>query len=93
MYYKSSARWQKNNTKIFNMRLNNYADLDIIKFLDTVENKQGLVKELIRAEMEKRGFVCPHPTKKEVDAYEEYLCDLEFGEIGEDEDFNNETEE
>lgn len=93
MYYKSSAKWQKKNTKIINMRLNNYADKDIIEFLNSVDNKQGLLKDLIRAEMDRRGFVCPHPSKKEVEKYEEYLCDLEFGEIGEKEDFVNEKEE
>lgn len=93
MYYKSSAKWQKKNTKVINMRLNKYADADIIKFLEGTDNKQGLLKELIRSEMDKRGFVCPHPSKKEIDAYEEYLCDLEFGEIDGKEDFANEKEE
>lgn len=78
-YYKSMNKWQKKNTTARTIRFNNYADADIIKFLDSVENKQGLIKELLRAEMDKRGFICPHPTRKEIDAYEEYLADLEDG--------------
>ena len=78
-YYKSSNRWQKKNTTLQTIRLNNYADKDILEFLKTQENKQGLIKDLIRAEMNKQGFVCPHPTKKEVAEYESYLEDLEDG--------------
>lgn len=79
MYYKSSNKWQKKNTKLITVRCNVYSDADIIKFWDSVENKQGLVKELLRAEMNKRGFVCPHPSKKEIEEYEAYLEDLEEG--------------
>ena len=93
MYYKSNTKWQKKNTKLQTIRLNLHSDKDIIKFLDTIDNKQGFLKELIRTEMEKRGFVCPHPSKKEIDKYEEYLCDLEYGEIDSTEDFANEEEE
>lgn len=92
-YYKSNAKWQKKNTKLETIRLNIYSDADIIKYLQTIDNKQGYLKALLREEMDKKGFVCPHPSKKEVDKYEEYLCDLEFGEIEENEDFANEKEE
>ena len=92
-YYPSNNKWQKKNTKMETLRLNIYSDADIIKYLGTLENKQGFLKELIRAEMKKNNFVCPHPSKKEIDKYEEYLCDLEYGEIGEKEDFVNEKEE
>lgn len=93
MYYQSNTKWQKKNTKLQTIRLNMCADKDILEFLKTVDNKQGLIKDLIRAEMDKRGFVCPHPSKKEIDAYEEYLCDLEYGEIDEKEDYKHEKEE
>ena len=78
-YYKSSSRWQKNNTTLQTIRLNNYADKDILKFLEKQENKNGFLKDLIRAEMERQNFVCPHPTKKEIAEYESYLEDLEEG--------------
>lgn len=79
MYYKSSNRWQKKNTKLITIRCNVYSDKDIIKFMDTRENKNGYLKDLIRAEMEKEGFVCPHPSKQEIAEYESYLEDLEEG--------------
>lgn len=93
MYYKSNAKWQKKNTKLETLRLNIYSDADIIKYLSTIDNKQGHLKALLRAEMAEKGFAYPHPSKKEVDKYEEYLCDLEYGEIDENEDFANEKEE
>lgn len=79
MYHKSMNKWQKKNTTARTIRFNNYADVDIIKFLETVENKQGLIKDLLREEMKRRDFVCPHPSRKEIEAYEEYLEDLEEG--------------
>ena len=78
-YYPSSNKWQKNNTKLVNIRLNKYSDLDIIKFLETIPNKQGYVKELIRTEMKKANFICAHPSKQEIAEYESYLEDLEEG--------------
>ena len=79
MYYKSSNRWQKKNTKLITVRCNVYADKDIIEYMNTKENKNGFLKDLIRTEMEKDGFVCPHPTKREIAEYESYLEDLEDG--------------
>lgn len=92
-YRKSSNKWQSKFTKLQTIRLNVHTDADIIRFLSEVDNKQGLLKELIRAEMEKRGISYPHPSRKEIDKYEEYLCDLEYGEIDSKEDFKNEEEE
>lgn len=83
MNYKSQTKWKKNNTTLVNIRLNNYTDADILKFLEKVGNKQGTIKALIRAEMERQNFVCPHPSKKEMEAYEKYLDELEEkGEVG-----------
>ena len=92
MYHPSSNRWQKHNTKLQTIRLNNCTDLDIIKFLETLDNKQGFLKDLIRTEMKKRGFVCPHPSKREIYEYEEYLDNMEKGKISKKEDFKNEKE-
>ena len=40
--------WDKNNTTQFKIKLNNNTDRDIIEWLDSLENKQGTVKEMIR---------------------------------------------
>lgn len=80
---KSLSKWQKKNTTIMCFRFNNYSDADIVKFLNQTENKTGMIKDLIRAEMERQNFVCPHPSKKEIEAYEKYLDELERkGEVG-----------
>ena len=78
-YYPSSNRWQKNNTKLINIRCNVFSDKDIIEFLKTKENVGGYIKDFLRAEMKKEGFVCPHPSKQEIANYESYLKDLEEG--------------
>lgn len=81
------AKWQKKNTKTVLLRFNIRTDRDILKHLDTVSSKQGYIKELIRADMDKKGIVIPHPSRAEEKKYAEYLCDLEFGEIDPKEDF------
>lgn len=42
------TEWDKNNTTQLKIKLNNRTDKDILDWLDTLENKQGTVKELIR---------------------------------------------
>ncbi len=41
--------WDKNNTTQFKVKLNNNTDRDIIEWLNSLDNKQGAVKELIRS--------------------------------------------
>lgn len=80
-------KWQRKNTTLMQIRLNHNTDKDILTHLDTVKSKQGYIKELIRADMESKGIKIPHPSRKEQKKYAEYLCDLEFGEISDKEDF------
>lgn len=40
--------WDKNNTTQFKIKLNNNTDRDIIEWLESLDNKQGTVKEMIR---------------------------------------------
>ena len=80
-------KWQKENTKTILIRLNIRTDKDIIQQLDTVKSKQGYIKDLIREDMEKKGIVIPHPSMSQIKKYQEYLCDLEYGEIDPKEDF------
>lgn len=44
-------RYLKNKTKQIALRFNIVSDADIIEFLETVPNKQGLIKKLIRDEL------------------------------------------
>lgn len=48
-------RYQATHTRQIPLKLNLKTDADIIRRLDEVENRQGYIKELIRADMEKRG--------------------------------------
>ncbi len=52
---KAVSKYDKQNTKQIALKLNKNTDQDIIEFLETTENKQGLIKELLRQEMKKKG--------------------------------------
>jgi len=45
------SRWHKDNTKGFYIRLSKSTDADIINRLAGLDNKQGYIKELIRADI------------------------------------------
>lgn len=48
---RASANYDKKNTKQLMLKLNKKTDADILEYLDTVSNKQGLIKELLRKHM------------------------------------------
>lgn len=51
---RNAARYHKKNGKQYHLWLHSTNDADIIKRLDSVENKQGYIKALIRYDI-KRG--------------------------------------
>ena len=50
---KASARYDAQHTKQVMLKLNTKTDADILKRLDSLPNKQGYIKELIRKDMAK----------------------------------------
>ena len=46
-------RYDRNNTVQVKLKLNRKTDADIIEYLNTLDNKQGTLKELIRKEIRK----------------------------------------
>lgn len=48
----AQARYDKENTKRFMMKLNVKHDADILEWLDKQPNKQGAIKELIRKKIQ-----------------------------------------
>lgn len=48
--YKSQEKYDKANTVQVRLKLNIKTDADIIKKLEQVDNKQGYIKALIRAD-------------------------------------------
>ena len=48
---KSKAKYDRENTVQFKMKLNKKTDADILQRLDEVSSKQGYVKELIRKDI------------------------------------------
>jgi len=47
-------KWVKENTSTVCIRLNHNTDSDIVKKLDTITNRQGYIKELIRQDIAKK---------------------------------------
>ena len=52
----AQAKYDKNNTSGFYMKLNTHTDLDIICWLQGQTSKQGAVKKLIREEIARKGL-------------------------------------
>ena len=50
----AQAKYDKNNTACFYMKLNIHTDLDIIRWLWKQPSKQGAVKKLIREEIARK---------------------------------------
>ena len=48
---RASAKYDQNNTRQIKLKLNIRTDADILEKLDSVENKQTYIKELIRKDM------------------------------------------
>ena len=51
---KAQAKYDKGNTKSIHLKFNMKSDADILKKLDSVESKQGYIKELIRKDIESK---------------------------------------
>lgn len=51
---KADAKWQKANIKQVKFNLNITTDKDIIDWLNSIDNKQGYFKELIRKDIKAR---------------------------------------
>lgn len=53
---RASKKYQEKNTRLMTIRLNLNTDADIIAKLESVESKQGYIKELIRKDMEEKKY-------------------------------------
>ena len=53
--YKYSKKYDQNNTRKVSLKLNIKTDEDILNYLDSVENKQGTLKRIIRDEIKRTG--------------------------------------
>jgi hypothetical protein len=53
---KNTADYNKKQTTLITIRLNNDSDADILSYLNSIPNKQGLIKALLRTRMDDEGF-------------------------------------
>ena len=51
---RANKKYEAENTRQVHLKLNRRTDEDILRKLDSVPNKQGYIKELIRADLAKR---------------------------------------
>lgn len=51
----AQAKYDKKNTVQFKLKYNKKTDADIIEMLQQCGNKQGLIRELLRAEIDRRA--------------------------------------
>ena len=51
----AKTKWDKENTTVVTMKLNNKKDADILEKLNSVDHKQTYIKRLIRADIAKDG--------------------------------------
>lgn len=63
---KASRKYDQQNTRLIQLKLNKKTDADILDFLDGLDNRQGFIKELIRKNMNGTEAV-PTIEKKIVD--------------------------
>lgn len=49
--YKYTKKYDENNTIQVKLKLNCKTDADIIEYLNSVDNKQGTIKQLIREKL------------------------------------------
>ena len=54
---RAQAKYDKDNTVQIKLKLNKKTDADLISWLDDISNKQGYIKELIRADILKDNSI------------------------------------
>ena len=52
---RAAAKYDREKTKQYKFKMNMNTDADVLAKLDTVPNKQGYIKQLIRADIARRG--------------------------------------
>ena len=57
--YSYDTKYNAEHTTRLPINLNHNTDADILAYLQTVSNKQGLIKQLIRSHMAAVGYVSP----------------------------------
>lgn len=56
---KAVSRYNRKYTKQVNLTFNMKSDYDILCYLETKDNKQGYIKELIRQDIKRAGYNPP----------------------------------
>ena len=63
--YRASLKYKAEKCRPIKFELNKRLYEDVLLWLDSQENKQGYIKALIRADMERNGFKMPEGSAEE----------------------------
>ena len=77
---KASMKYNKTHVKPYSLFLNKRTDVDIIGKLDSSNNKQGYIKNLIRRDIsrvEAEDCISMDVLNKAIDYVEDYVCNHE----------------
>lgn len=77
--YEPQERYDKENTVQFRLKLNKKTDADVIEKLQSVDNKQGYIKDLIRADISDEWIPCSERLPE--DNHETLVYEKNFGNI------------
>lgn len=73
----AQVKWQKANTRLVGIRLNQEKDTDIIAYLDIIGSPTQLIRRLIREEIARTGWTppaeVPRPASLSLDGGESYI--------------------
>ena len=72
---RARLKYEAEHTTQIKLKLNHKTDADIIEKLQSVDNKQGYIKELIRADMSDEWIPCSERLPEE---YGEYLITVMY---------------
>ena len=54
---RASAKYDKTNARYMTLKLNMKTEADLIEWLDSIDNRQGYIKRLIREDMKKASVL------------------------------------
>ena len=75
----AKTRWDRENTVVVTMKLNKNQDADIIEKLNSVDNRQGYIKDLIRADISDEWIPCSERLPE--DNHEVLVYEKNYGNI------------
>jgi len=82
----AKKRWIKENTTMIHIKLNHNTDQDLLEFFETLDNRAGFIKQLVRDYLKTRSESA-QPTEEEVERiFEDEELEALYGDLPWDEE-------